>query len=178
MACADTDFLVMMLRVVLDDLDDSNYTYTDEKLIKVLSVATKIVFAEIHFEDEYEFTINFSTPSLEICPDITDLISSLIVMKAACLIDAASMRSQTLIEGIRANCGPIQIQKSSGGKAFELLMSKGPCAAYNALKRQVEFTDRISGADYFKAILGPFISNTYFPCNTCGGCRRTCGCGC
>lgn len=171
--CTDLDLLIAMLRVILDDLDSS--VYTDEKLIKVLAVATKLVFGEVEFLQTYTITIDLSVPEFDVCPEASDLIYSLITLKAACIIDAASLRNQSTLEGIKATCGPINIQKSSGADAFKLLMEEGPCASYKLLKEKANFDDKISSASYFKAIMGPFISNTFKICQSCGT-RGSCNC--
>lgn len=175
MACTDTDFLTVMLRVIIDDLETPP-VYNSEKLLKILGVSTKLVLSEVRLDIDYTATIDLNLPSLDVCPEVSDALCSLIVLKAACLMDGAMLRSEASMDGVRASCGPVVMQKSAGGRILELLMSEGPCQAFKELKEKIEFTDRLASGEYFKAVIGPFISNTYWcqSCSSYGG--PNCGC--
>jgi len=174
--CTDITFLTVMLRVILNDLDDADLEFTDSKLKKILATAAKIVIAEVDFVTTYTVTINYDPPTFDVCPATTDLVQSMIVLKAACLIDHFSARAHAFTDGLKALCGPVSIQ-SSPSRAFEVLLAEGACKAYADLKHKVEFTDPMGDATYFAAVMGPFISNTY-RCTQCGTYQLgSCSCG-
>lgn len=174
MPCSDSDMMILMLRVIIDDIDAESYS--DSKLLKILGASTKIVLSEVRLGTDYTATIDLSTPSLDICPAITDAVCSLIVLKSACLLDQMSLKNNSILEGIRAQCGPMVMQKTSGGQMLSLLIAEGSCRAYRDLKEKIEFYDPLATGEYVRAVIGPFISNTYL-CNYCGARRGYCGCG-
>ena len=60
--------LLTMLRNVIFDVDDTDYTYTDNRLKEMLVVAARLVTQEIAFDTDYTVTIS----TTGISPDPTD----------------------------------------------------------------------------------------------------------
>jgi hypothetical protein len=158
----DSDLMAMMLRAIIGDLDSSDYEYTTQKLKILLATASRIVISETYTgQTSYsvelldirvgEFTIN---------PEPSDIICSMIVTKAACLILNAELRAAANLDGLKAACGPASISKTEGGRSWQILMEEGPCAAYKDLKYKTETSGLTSGS-YFKAILTPFINDRF-----------------
>lgn len=172
---------VWTLRVLINDLDPDNEKYSDEDLIKILGVAAKQAISMCGaLASKYEVTVDFSLPTFDICPEPPSQIQSLVVLKAACLMDTIDMKDSAISAGIKAVCGPISMQTSgSNAAAFNNLIDKGFCGSYKDLCDKIEFRDPLVNATNVAAILGPFRSNTYECCHSCGHNKAyNGGCGC
>ena len=163
--------LLTMLRNVIFDVDDTDYTYTDNRLKEMLVVAARLVTQEIAFDTDYTVTIS----TTGISPDPTDstdanskAFENFIVLKAACLTDQSSLRTKALAAGVSARIGPAAITTNPSVRGFDLLMKEGPCATYEKLKWDYEMGD----AKAIRAILSPFVGNTFDPRSLGGGTAR------
>ena len=156
----ETD-LVTMLRNVIFDVDSTDYTYTDARLKEMLVVSAQLVTQEIKLDNHYTITIS----STGISPDPTSVsdtaAQNFFVLKAACLADQSSLRTKALSAGVSARLGPAAITTNPSVRGFDLLMKEGPCAAYEDLKWEYELGD----AKAIRAILSPFVGNTFDPRN-------------
>ncbi len=154
--------LVTMVRVLINDLG-SPPIYSDARLQQLIAVAAIYVAQEIQFPTAY--TIDVSVPSITPDPTLTETLdddySAFIVLKAACLTDQSTLRSKIALQGIRARLGPAELQIDNSDSFFKML-SAGPCGAYNELKMQYLFGGK-GFARTIKAILSPFVSNTFDP---------------
>lgn len=168
--CTTCDIATMlsMLRAITGDWDSTDYDYSDKKLKTLLATAAKITLAE-SYTGSTSYTVSttdVAAGDFTIDPDPTDLICSMIVTKAACLLLNAELRYMANIEGIRAVCDKAQISKTEGGKAWEILMEQGPCAAYKDLKFTLE-TSPLRNGSFYKAILTPFINDRFRDSDWC-----------
>jgi hypothetical protein len=152
--------MVSMLRILLNDNGDTP-TFTDLRLEQLLVVAAQFVNQDIDFVKEYTIGIG----ALSITPDPTatatrdDVFTNFTVMKAACIADISTYRTKLIISGLNIKCAQMGISTVSHLDGFKELLSLGPCAAYDKMKKQYEFGDsRIA-----KIILSPFISNNFDP---------------
>jgi len=157
----ETD-LVTMLRNVIFDVDSTDYTYSDNRLKEMLVVSAHLVTQEIAFDTDYTITIS----TTGISPDPTDstdansvAFRNFLVLKAACLADQSSLRTKALSAGVSARLGPAAITTNPSVRGFDLLMKEGPCASYADLKWEYE----IGNAKAIRAILSPFVGNTFDP---------------
>lgn len=154
--------MITMLRVLIQDFDKEDYT--DDRLKQILVVGGNYVKQDIQLDVDY--TINVVTPN--ITPDPTtsnpvdDIFISATVLKSACLIDTGSLRSQALINGIKANCGPAGLTTNGRMDGFKVLMEMGYCKAYQELKDQLDM-DVISGAEFARGIMSPFVNEDFIP---------------
>jgi len=160
--------LVTMLRNVIFDVDSTNYTYTDNRLKEMLVVSSHLVTQEIAFDTTYTITIS----TTGISPDPTDstdansiAFQNFIVLKAACLADQSTLRTKALAAGVTAKLGPASISTNSNLRGFEILFNEGPCSAYSSLKWEYE----MGNAKAIRAILSPFVGNTFDPESLGGG---------
>jgi len=155
--CSD---LVPMLRVIINDVDEDNYSYTDARLQELLVTAAQLVIVDIQNLDT-TYTVDITEQS--ITPDPTnprdDVFINFLVLKAACMTDEGNFRSKALAAGIRARCGPATIDTMQYLAGFRDLMNFGPCKSYETLKYEYMFGHRAN----VKAVLGPFVSNDYIP---------------
>lgn len=155
------DELIPMLRALINDLDCSSYTYSDDRLEQLLIVGARYVAQEIPFSTTY--TVNVSDREISPDPTVTatrnDTFSNFIVLKAACLTDWSTFRTKALLAGITAKCGPASIATLSHLDGFKELVEKGPCAAYEKLKEEYAY----GNTNVIHAVLSPFISNDFDP---------------
>jgi hypothetical protein len=153
--------MVTMTRVLISDLA-TPYKYSDERLEQLIVVAAKYVQQDIYGFTDYTVTID--TPDISPDPtvgnDKNDAFVNFTVLKAACIADQSTFRSEALKEGIRVNCGPAAIAVGGRLKGFQTLLEMGPCAAYDEMR-----TDYIFGNISIQAILTPFVSNDFDPSN-------------
>lgn len=152
--------MVTILRVIISDLDSDNYTYTDSRLEQIIVVAAHYVKNEINFSTNY--TIGIGTPSIS--PDPTtnndEVFVNLVLLRAACLTDWSTYRTEALRNGLEAKLGPAELKvKGDRLDGFKTLITDGPCAAYQQLKMQYEFGDMVA----VRAVLSPFVGNNFDP---------------
>lgn len=165
---------VYTLRLLINDIDSSNYQYTNCQLTQMLLFGARLVLQEFNSIDtEYTITIDFETPNYDISPDPDDLMSNLMILKAACLINQAQMTEKSIMDGIKASCGPASVSMISSGSAgvYKFLSEYGACALYEKLKHKTEVLDAFSNFSV-KGILTPYID--YYG-NICSGGRYGCG---
>jgi hypothetical protein len=84
---------------------------------------------------------------------------SLVGLKAACIIDQSTLRTKAALEGIRAALGPAQLSVAGSLSGFNLILDKGPCAAYEELTSHWDVRE----ASAVRAILSPFVGNKFDP---------------
>jgi hypothetical protein len=127
-----------------------------------------LVTQEIAFDTTYTITIS----TTGISPDPTDntnansiAFQNFIVLKAACLADQSTLRTKALAAGVTAKLGPASISTNSNLRGFEILFNEGPCSAYSSLKWEYE----MGNAKAIRAILSPFVGNTFDPQSLGGG---------
>lgn len=155
--------LVQMLRVLIDDLDETSYT--SEKLTHIILTAASIVRQEI------KLSVSYTVDNLgrDISPDPCDPSSvdydfiNMIVLKAACIIDSNSARLKASQEGFRATCGPMTAEVKTGANTYQLVFDHGPCKTYAEMREKINFRDPMEQGTIFRAILSPFVSNQWSP---------------
>jgi hypothetical protein len=148
----------IMVRTLINDLSDCP-TYTDERLLQVITVAAKYVQFDVVLDHQY--TINVVAPN--ITPDPTDnddsIFISLVSLKASCIIDQSTLRTKAAMEGIRAALGPANLSVAGSLVGIKLLLETGPCAAYEELTSHWD----VKEATAIRAVLSPFVGNRFDP---------------
>jgi hypothetical protein len=151
---------VFMLRFYINDLDPTNYTYTDVRLTQVLVVAAKYVSHDVSLVRK-DYTITVGTVTID--PDPTDdpedtAFTILMTLKAACLLDSVALRDKARQEGVKAKLGPAEIQVTGQAAIYNTIMNNknSPCSMYEMAKREY-----MMGADIFpwRAVLTPYTSD-------------------
>jgi hypothetical protein len=98
-----------------------------------------------------------------ITPDPTvnndDIFISLVSLKSACLVDQSILRTKAALEGIRAALGPAQLSVAGSLAGLQMILEKGPCAAYDELRYHWDIKEATS----IRAILSPFVGNRFDP---------------
>jgi hypothetical protein len=149
--------MLIMLRVLINDLDDTDPTYSDDRLTQILVVAARYVNQDI----EGSYTINLAQQS--ITPDPADgsdgVFMNLTVMKSACLVDQGTFRTKAALAGLEARLGPATMKTLGHLEGFKQLMTDGPCGAYRAMLLDY----KLGSGTVCHAVMGPFIGNTFDP---------------
>jgi hypothetical protein len=148
----------IIVRTLINDLSDSP-TYSDERILQTIVVASKYVQFDIVLDQTY--TIDVTNPNISPDPTVNNdsIFISLVGLKAACIIDQSTLRTKAALEGIRAALGPAQLSVAGSLSGFNLILDKGPCAAYEELTSHWDVRE----ASAVRAILSPFVGNKFDP---------------
>jgi hypothetical protein len=149
----------IIVRTLINDFDETNQTYSDERILQAVVVAGKYVQFDINLNQTY--TINIANPA--ITPDPTelndDIFISLVSLKTACIFDQSTLRTKAAMEGIRAALGPASLSIGGSLAGLKLIIDKGPCAAYEELTSHWD----VKEATAIRAVLSPFVGNNFDP---------------
>ena len=144
--------MVRMLRHIVNDLDSSSYSFTDDRLEESVLVSAQLVSTEIDFENTYTIDVDglILTPDPTTLADKDDAFINLVVLKSACIIVGSEVRSNAL-NAIALKDGPssIDLRGIATGltKLYEHL-----CEKYEASVMQYKAGSSIAG----QAILSPY----------------------
>lgn len=150
--------LPLIVRTLINDLSD-NPSYTDERLLQVLTVAAKYVQFDVTLDSLYAIdVVNINiTPDPSINND--DIFISLVCLKASCIIDQSAVRTKAALEGIRASLGPASLSVGGSLVGLKMILDNGPCAAYDELSSHWD----VKEATAIRAVLSPFVGNRFDP---------------
>jgi hypothetical protein len=151
---------VFMLRQYINDVDPTNYTYDDVRLLQVIITAAKYVSHDVPLVRK-EYVINPGeitiTPDPVEDPEDTAFLI-LMTLKAGCLLDLASLREKARQEGVKAKLGPAEINITGQAGIYKDILNgkNSPCGMYEQAKREY-----MMGADIFpwRAVLTPYTSS-------------------
>ena len=148
----------IIVRTLINDMSDTPM-YSDDRLLRVISVAAKYVQFDVVLDHEY--IINVVDPNITPDPtaDNDSIFISLVSLKAACLIDQSTLRTKAAMEGIRAALGPAQLSVGGSLAGLKMIIEEGPCAAYDELTSHWD----VKEATAIRAILSPFVGNRFDP---------------
>jgi len=144
--------MVRMLRHIVNDLDSSSYSFTDDRLEESILVSAQLVLTEIDFENTYTIDVD----GLVLSPDPTtlgdkdDAFINLVVLKSSCIILGSEVRSNAL-NSIALKDGPssIDLRGITTGltRLYEHL-----CEKYESCVMQYKSGSSVAG----QAILSPY----------------------
>lgn len=147
------DDMTEMLRVLVDDMDEPP-VFSDEKLLRVLTVAAFQVSSQLTFDHNFAVSISAQT----ISPDPTAAAYSnpsflnLTTTKAACIINQGSAMTAAARAIVVRDGGSMVDLRAIFGAKFKLI-EQGWCAVYEDMKFEYQAGSvRVAGA----AVLGPF----------------------
>ena len=148
----------IIVRTLINDLSETP-TYSDERILQVVSVAAKYVQFDVVLDQKY--IVNVANPAITPDPTVGDdsIFISLVSLKTACIIDQSVLRTKAAMEGIRAALGPAQLSVAGSLAGIKMIIEQGPCAAYEEL---VSHWD-IKEATAIRAVLSPFVGNKFDP---------------
>jgi hypothetical protein len=149
----------IIVRTLINDFDETNQAYSDERILQAVVVAGKYVQFDVNLNQTY--TINIANPA--ITPDPTelndDIFISLVSLKTACIFDQSTLRTKAAMEGIRAALGPASLSVGGSLAGLKLIIDKGPCSAYDELTSHWD----VKEASAIRAVLSPFVGNNFDP---------------
>lgn len=148
----------VIVRTLINDLSDSP-TYPDERILQTIAVAAKYVQFDVSLDNLYVIDVVNPTISPDPTLDNDNIFISLVGLKAACIIDQSTLRTRAAMEGIKAALGPAQLSVAGSLAGFNLILDKGPCAAYEELASHWD----VKEATAVRAILSPFVGNKFDP---------------
>jgi len=152
-----------MLRTMLNDAGASSYT--NSRLDDMLIASAYLIVSDINFITTYSVNIQDETvsPDPSVTSDDGSDFISLVVLRAACMSDESAFRTAALMQGVQARCGPATLNTSAYGQYLREIFKDGPCKAYDTLKYEYNFG--YDGKRVVRAVMGPFVSNTFQPPN-------------
>jgi len=148
----------IIVRTLINDLSD-NPTYSDERLLQIITVAAKYVQFDVVLP--YSYTINVTNPAIDPDPvdNNDDIFISLTALKSSCIVDQSALRTKAAMEGIRAALGPASLSVGGSLAGFKMILEQGPCATYDELTSHWD----VANATAIKSILSPFVGNKFDP---------------
>lgn len=158
----------IIVRTLINDLSDTP-TYSDTRILQIISVAAKYVQFDINLEYKYIIDVANTTISPDPTSNNDSIFISLIGLKSACIIDQSSLRTKAALEGIKTALGPAQLSIAGNLAGFSLLINKGPCGAYEELTSHWD----VKEATAVRAVLSPFVGNRFDPRSQLRGSFRT-----
>lgn len=148
----------IIVRTLINDIS-SNPTYSDDRILQVITVAAKYVQFDVSLDRVY--AIDVVNPSIS--PDPTSyndsIFISLVSLKAACIIDQSTLRTKAAMEGIRAALGPANLSVAGSLVGIKMILDNGPCATYDELSSHWD----VKEATAIRAVLSPFVGNKFDP---------------
>jgi|3_EtaG_2_1085321.scaffolds.fasta_scaffold00069_22 hypothetical protein len=154
---------LLMLRAILNDAGCGTGTYTTKRLQDLLITAAYFLPIDINFTSTYTVDVEANTISpdpISTTADGQEFINFM-VLRAACLADEGNFRTNALMQGVKARCGPAVIELNKYGEFLAELLTAGPCAAYETLKKEYNFS--YEGGTIIRAVMSPFASNDFDP---------------
>lgn len=148
----------IIVRTLINDVSEQP-EYSDERILQVISVAAKYVQFDVSLDHSYSVDVSTSSITPDPTEDRDEIFISLVSLKAACIIDQSTLRTKAAMEGIRAALGPANLSVAGSLAGFNLILDKGPCAAYDELVSHWDVRE----ATAVRAILSPFIGNRFQP---------------
>ena len=148
----------IIVRTLINDFSDTP-TYSDERLLQIISVAAKYVQFDVVLDNTY--AIDVVHPNITPDPTVNDdsIFISLVSLKSACIVDQSVLRTKAALEGIRAVLGPAQLSVGGSLAGLKMIIEEGPCAAYEELTSHWDVRE----ATAIRAILSPFVGNHFDP---------------
>ena len=144
--------MVRIVRHLINDLDSSNYTFTDDRLEESVLVAAQLLLKEVDFDNTY----TIDTDALDLSPDPTTLATkddafiNLVCLKASCLIIGSEVRTNAL-NAIVVKDGPSSIDMRGIAAGLQAIY-KDMCDKYDHYVMQWKAGNSIAG----QAILSPY----------------------
>lgn len=150
--------MTTIVRTLINDLDSTNYTYSNSRLETTILVAAQIVLTEIDFENTYVVDVE----QCHLVPDPTDPTTglatvnkddpfiNLVSLKTACIIMGSEMKTQAL-NAVKVSDGPSSIDYTAVAANVRYLYEFA-CKSYEEYKFNYAAGNNAVG----KAILSPY----------------------
>ena len=140
--------LVLMIRSLIGDLDQSKYT--DERLKQVLVVGAYNVLNDADFTDTYVVDVAAVSISPDPISESDTDFSTLTVYKSACILVGSEVKTESA-NAIAIKDGPSSIDLRGVTRNLNI-MYQDLCAKYDSLLKTYQYNNTLVG----QAILGPY----------------------
>lgn len=150
-----------IVRYLIDDVDPSNYKFSDHRIETTILVAGQLTQINTEFVNNYDINVEDCT----LTPDPTDPTNedkpfiTLICLKAACIIVGSLIRSESG-NAISIKDGPSAIDLRGVSQTLSILY-KDLCEKYEKLLLEYKATGGVGGTNPGEAILGPYSPGSY-----------------
>lgn len=141
----------IIVRHLINDLDSSNYTFTNDRVEEAILVAAQLVFLDVDFEQTYTIEVDGSSLS----PDPTDSSNkddsfiNIVCLRTACLLLGSEVKTNAL-SAMSIKDGPSAID-TRGIVANLHILHKGLCERYEDAKMQYKLNGVVG-----QAIFSPY----------------------
>jgi len=142
--------MTIMVRTLINDLDETNYTYSGERIEQTILVAAQLVNSAADFQNTYvpDLTQLTLSPDPTTAPADNDYVN-LVSLKAACII-ASNEAKTSAGDALLVKDGPSTIDtRTSSGSMLNI--SKDLCGRYHDMLVDYKAGKSIAG----QSILGP-----------------------
>lgn len=143
----------IMVRQLINDLDDTAYKYSDERLLTAMIVAGKLVELELDFGQSYDVDVEAKTITPD--PDPDTVFINLLVLKSAVIILGGEVKKEAANSiSIRDGVSSIDLR---GVSSVLMQLYKDLSDKYDTLAMYYGFSGNAG-----KAILGPYSPGSDF----------------
>lgn len=150
--------LTIITRTLVNDLN-SPYEFSDCRIQQILAVAAKYVQFDVNLDQKYTVDVIYKNISPDPIEAGDEIFTSLVCLKAACIIDQGTFRTKAALEGIKTSLGSASLNIGGTMGGWKSIIDHGACALYDELTSHWDVKD----ATAFAAVLSPFVSNKFDP---------------
>ena len=143
------DTMVIMLRVIIDDMGSSP-TYSDSSLEEILVVSAKLTKKDVDFANDYTIGVTDSTITPDPVSSSDDAFVNLVTLKAACLVANSEFKTEAN-NAISVRDGSAAIDKR-GVAAAKKDWRDTICSDYERAEKEIKLGNSSAGA----SIIGPY----------------------
>lgn len=140
---------IQILRVLINDTDYDNYTYSDPRLLNIILVGAYNTAAEIEFDNDY--TVNIGAKTITPDPSADKDFINLLTLKSACILLSGEIKKESC-NAVSVKDGVSAIDYRGVVAALQALQNY-TCGKYDELAFEYESGARSSDG---QAILSPY----------------------
>jgi hypothetical protein len=140
-----------IVRYVINDVDSSNYTFSNKRIETSILVAAQLVDNEVVFSNTYSIDIDGCVLSPDPTASTTkdNSFINIVSLRAGCLILGSELKTQGL-SAVRVSDGPSSIDMSKTIDGIKMLY-EDVCSKYEEAKMQHKLDGAVG-----EAILSPY----------------------
>lgn len=156
-----------IVRYLIDDVDPSNYKYSDSRIETTILVAAQLTQMNVDFAKQYDVNVENCTLTPDPTSEVEDkAFVTLICLRSACIIVGSAIRSESG-NAISIKDGPSAIDLRGVTQTLTVLY-KDLCEKFDQQLLEYRAGNSIGG----QAILGPYSpASDYISRNNHGGHR-------
>jgi hypothetical protein len=141
------DYTNLMVRTLINDLDETNYKYTDSRIDSTIAVAAQLVILELDFKNKY--VVDVIQETIEPDPADDNQFINLLVYRAAIIIVGGEVKIEAS-NAIAIKDGPSAIDLR-GVSSTLLALYRDLSNKYDSIVQDYGYSTNIGSA-----ILGPY----------------------